>query len=161
MRRLRSLLRLAVLIRSDSTQAVQTLQVSIGSEILTDIEHLEPYGFTSRMKAGAEVLVAALKGNPGHAVAIVVGGRQFRLTDLAKGEVALYNDLGNVIHFMRDKIRVNAVTAIDVTSPATTINGPLHVTGDITTDADCVASGVSLVGHTHPGDSGGTTGVPN
>ena len=32
--------------------------------------------------------------------------------------------------------------------------------GDYTTDQDVVASGKSLTGHQHPGDSGGTTGSP-
>ena len=39
--------------------------------------------------------------------------------------------------------------------------GGITVTGDITVDGDVIASGVSLVTHTHPGDSGGTTGSPN
>ena len=33
--------------------------------------------------------------------------------------------------------------------------------GDFTTSGDVVASGKSLVSHTHPGDSGGNTGAPN
>lgn len=33
--------------------------------------------------------------------------------------------------------------------------------GGYTTDSDVVASGKSLVSHTHPGDSGGTTGPPS
>lgn len=36
-----------------------------------------------------------------------------------------------------------------------TMLGPLSVTNDV------VAGGVSLIHHTHPGDSGGTTGAPN
>ena len=39
-----------------------------------------------------------------------------------------------------------------------TITGNLHVDGEITCTGDVVASGISLRNHTHPGDSGGTTG---
>ena len=41
-----------------------------------------------------------------------------------------------------------------------TITGDLHVDGGITCTGDVVAGGISLRNHTHPGDSGGTTGVP-
>ncbi len=42
-----------------------------------------------------------------------------------------------------------------------TFNGDLTVKKGVTSDADVVAGGVSLMHHTHPGDSGGTTGEPN
>ncbi|MFX4154227.1 Gp138 family membrane-puncturing spike protein [Aliarcobacter butzleri] len=42
------------------------------------------------------------------------------------------------------------------------INGNLTVNGNITVKGgDVVADGISLKNHTHPGDSGGTTGKPN
>ena len=41
-----------------------------------------------------------------------------------------------------------------------TITGNLHVDGEITCAGDVVAGGISLRNHTHPGDSGGTTGGP-
>ena len=34
------------------------------------------------------------------------------------------------------------------------------ITGGITASEDVTAGGISLMGHTHPGDSGGTTGAP-
>lgn len=45
----------------------------------------------------------------------------------------------------------------------TTINGTLHVTGQITCDDDVVASDISLVHHTHPDVQSGSsdTGEPN
>lgn len=39
-----------------------------------------------------------------------------------------------------------------------TQQGDQAITGGITTTADVVADGISLINHTHPGDSGGTTG---
>jgi hypothetical protein len=41
-----------------------------------------------------------------------------------------------------------------------TINGTLHVTQQITCDADVVASGISLKNHTHSDPQGGETGGP-
>lgn len=41
---------------------------------------------------------------------------------------------------------------------AVSVQGGMNITGgDVTTDSDMVASGVSLIEHTHDGDSGGTT----
>lgn len=54
-------------------------------------------------------------------------------------------------------VKVMPDGSISITAPAgISINTPL-----ITVTGDVVASGVSLVHHTHPGDSGGVTGQPN
>lgn len=42
-----------------------------------------------------------------------------------------------------------------ITAPA-----GVRIEGDLQVDGDVVAGGVSLTGHTHPGDSGGLTGAP-
>ncbi|HDR1048076.1 TPA: phage baseplate assembly protein V [Pasteurella multocida] len=39
--------------------------------------------------------------------------------------------------------------------------GSIKAQQNIESEADVIASGVSLTGHTHTGDSGGTTGTPN
>lgn len=41
-----------------------------------------------------------------------------------------------------------------------TLQGDISQTGSISSSGDHVANGISLSGHTHPGDSGGTTGQP-
>lgn len=45
-------------------------------------------------------------------------------------------------------------------SGGVTINGNMTVNGKITATGDVQGGGISLTGHTHPGDSGGTTGPP-
>lgn len=49
------------------------------------IEHLEPYGFTSRAKAGAEAVVLFPDGDRSHAVAITVSDRRYRMKGLKTG----------------------------------------------------------------------------
>ena len=39
-------------------------------------------------------------------------------------------------------------------------SGGVTINGSVTVNGDVVANGISLTGHTHPGDSGGTTGGP-
>ncbi|WP_178860826.1 phage baseplate assembly protein V [Thiomicrorhabdus cannonii] len=43
---------------------------------------------------------------------------------------------------------------------AVTINGDTQISGSADVSGDVVANGISLTTHTHPGDSGGTTGQP-
>lgn len=79
-----------------------------------------------------------------------------------------------------DTARVEASSSVTLDTPATSCTGTLTVTGlitgkgglaisggsgasvdgSLTTTGDVVAAGVSLDTHTHPGDSGGTTGIP-
>ena len=41
-----------------------------------------------------------------HGLVIAVEDRRYRLRDLKDGEVALYDDLGQVVHLTRDGIRI-------------------------------------------------------
>lgn len=152
----------------------QSLQVkSIGGELLDPVEHFESYGFTSHPHRGSESLLLSLQGNRSHTVAICVADRRYRLTGLAEGEVALHDDQGNVIHLMRDQIKIEAVQHLEVSAPTCritattthegdlTINGALTVNGNINIVGDIVADGISLKNHTHPENNGGNTGAPN
>lgn len=59
-------------------------------------------------------------------------------------------------------IELNPTThAVTITAPGgTTINGDVKVNGKVTSTGDMKAGAISLDNHTHPGDSGGTTGAP-
>ena len=53
------------------------------------MENLQPYGFTSVPKAGAELLSTFIGGNRDHPVIVVVGDRRYRLRGLQDGEMAM------------------------------------------------------------------------
>lgn len=145
-RRLQRMVRLlatrATVTLSDSTDHIQRLQLAgLGDEVLDSIEHIEPYGYTSRPLDGAEAIVANLFGNRDHAVALLVGDRRFRLKNLQKGEVALWTDEGDVIHFKRGNqilvdtlgtLVANANLSATVTSPTITVNGDTTINGTLT-----------------------------
>ena len=79
--------------RVNSTPKAQLLNLGLHAEETTDeVEHFEPYGFTSKPTAGSEAIVLKVGADGGHPVAIVVGDRRFRVTGLADGEVAIHND---------------------------------------------------------------------
>lgn len=167
----RCVLRLAV----DGAK-MQTAQVGLLADETADgVERFQNYGMTSVPLPGAEGVCLFLGGDRGHGVIIAMDDRRYRLAGLQGGEVALYTDEGDTLVFRRgrlvelttDVFRVRASTKVEyitpsfsMTSPAgggvsATIQGGLRATGDV------VGEGVSLAHHTHPGDSGGTTGQPN
>jgi phage gp45-like len=72
-----------------------------------------------------------------------VDDRRYRLTGLAKGEVALYDDLGSKIHLQRDgNILVQCATKVTLDVP------DIHATGNITADGEiqdkAAGSGISM-----------------
>lgn len=137
-------------------------------EIFTNREYFQHYGFTSRPLQGSEGIVL-IQGN--NIIMIASDDRRYRIS-LEEGEVALYTDEGDYIHLKRNKeihinsgnkvqvnapeVIVNAVTSVKVVSPI--VNLGLAAGHKALTNEDLITLYNS---HTHPGDSGGTTGVPN
>lgn len=68
-------------------------------ETIDDREYFQHYGFTSRPKAGAELIIIH---EDNHYVAIASDDRRYRIA-LEEGEVALYTDEGDKIHLRRNK----------------------------------------------------------
>lgn len=176
-RRVGNLLARGSVTASNAAKKMQTLQVGLlAGEAKDDMEHFEPYGFTARPKAGAEVLAAFFDGDRSHGAVLVAADRRYRKTGLAEGEVALYTDEGDSIVFSRGRIvRVVAGAQLEVTAPLVTIVAStkvrmvtplLEVTGEI--KDKCDSSGKTMAGmrttynsHTHhENDVHGETNVP-
>jgi phage baseplate assembly protein V len=120
-------------------------------ELFSSREYLQHYGFTSRPKAGAEGLVL-VDGNTIYLIAS--DDRRYRIS-LQDGEVALYSDEGDFIHFKRNKLlhvstgrklqadaaaeaeitapvtKVTSSTSCTITAPTIQLTGAVHVTGTI------------------------------
>lgn len=149
----------------DGLKKLQELQVKLlAGEIKDGMEHFEPYGFTSNANAGAEVLAGFFGGNRSHGVVICVADRRFRLQGLESGEVALYTDEGDKLHFKRGRVieietmtlKVKADTAVEFDTPE------IRTTGKIVSAGDQVAAGISQVkhGHTEVMKGDGLSGPP-
>lgn len=131
---------------------MQTLQLGLlADEALDGAEHWQPYGFTYKPHAGAEALVLAVGGHRAHSVVIACADRRYRLTALEDGEVALYTDEGDKLHFKRGNVidivtntlNISASTAVNFDTPV------INTTGQIVSAGDQVAAGISQTGHTH------------
>jgi phage gp45-like len=137
-------------------------------ESFTSREYFQHYGFTSRPLPGAEGIVL-IQGN--NIIMIASDDRRYRVA-LEDGEVALYTDEGDYIHFKRNRdIHINAGNKVQIDAPEVIVNAATSakvISPDIElglaaghkalTNEDLITLYNS---HTHPGDSGGTTGIPN
>jgi len=143
----------------NSASKLQSLQLRLlAGEVKDNVEHLEPYGFTACPKEGAEALAAFIGGDRSHGVVIVVADRRFRLKGLKPGEVALYTDEGDRIHFKRGRILdIETVTLNIKATESVNFDTPLiTATGRIESQGDQVAAGVSQIAHPHSGVQAGS-----
>lgn len=128
----------AILTLVDDSKGLQTLQVELLSDEAQDgVERFGEYGLASRPKAGAEAIAASVGGLRSHMVVIGIEDRRFRLKNLAEGEVALYDDLGQVVHLKRDGIAIESPLKVTLEAPQVVVNAD---------QADIVADTVNLGG---------------
>ncbi|WP_334597493.1 phage baseplate assembly protein V [Pseudomonas alvandae] len=149
----------------DALKKMQSLQMRLtAGELKDNAEHFEPYGFTSNPLAGAEVLTAFIGGDRSHAVVLVAADRRYRIQSMKPGEVAIYTDEGDKIHFKRGRIidietgtlNIKATTAVNFETPV------INQTGQIVSDGDQLAGGISQINHVHTGVQAGSgqSGAP-
>jgi phage baseplate assembly protein V len=108
------------------SSAAKTQRVQIGAladEGKTDFENFEQYGYTSNPHPGAEGIGLFFMGDRSHGAVICVGDKRYRLTGLKSGEVALYDDLGQVVHLTRDGISIATELDIDLRGKNVRIHG--------------------------------------
>ena len=155
---LRGLLGRGVVESVDDTPMMRTIQAEfLPGDVREGIEHFEPYGFTSRVKQGAEAIGAFFNGDRSHGVVLVTADRRFRL-HVEEGEVAVFDDQGQKVVLKRDGILVetpknltatvggNAVATVSGTttlkSGAVTIDAPsVHITGTLAVDGHISGTG--------------------
>lgn len=101
------------------------LDIATGGGPVPKVERLQEYGFTSRPLDGAEAAVIFLGANREAGLIIATEDARYRLKSLEKGEVALYTDEGDKIHFKRGRkieittqtLKIDAATKVEVNSP--------------------------------------------
>lgn len=175
-RQIRMMISRCVLTLIDDSTPLQQVQVSllampqadgsVGTELADGGQVVRQYGFTARPHPGAEGVYLSVGGVRTHGLVVAVEDRRYRLTELAAGEVALYDDLGQRVHLTRTDIVVRGaglpVTVTD--TPKVRIETDrLEVTGDVIDHCDDQAHTVAVMreiynGHKHSGvKAGGDT----
>lgn len=154
MKPLKNLIARGVVALVDAGSKLQGLQMRLTADEVKDgMEHFEPYGFTSNPQPGAEGVALFLGGDRSHGVVVCVSDRRFRLQALESGEVALYTDEGDFLHFKRGRVievetmtlKIKAQTGVDFDTPLIRTTGRIEAIGDV------VAAQVSTSLHVHEG----------
>lgn len=82
---------------------MQSSQVELlDGEIVDGAERAQQYGFTCHPQPGAEVFVAFVGSDRGHAIVLAADDRRYRIQSLNAGEVCIYTDEGDTITLKRD-----------------------------------------------------------
>jgi phage baseplate assembly protein V len=165
-RRLGNMLARGSVAAANGAGKMRTLQIRMMAEETKDnVEHFEPYGFTSEVMPGSEPIAAFFDGDRSHGVVLVVADRRYRLTGMKSGEVALYDDQGQKVYLTRTGIVINGANLPLVIQnvPTATIKAGtkvrfetplLEVTGQIkdmsdSTGKTMLAMRSTYNGHTH------------
>lgn len=101
--KLRSVVRRGTLAQINTEGARQTVQTkSLAEDVRDDVEYFEPYGFTSGAPAGSECVILNVGADTAHGIAIMAGGREYRIAGVGEGEVAVYHRDGAAAVFRND-----------------------------------------------------------
>lgn len=124
----------AVIAAIADDQQAQALQIELmADEVQDGVERFQGYGFTSHPHPGAEAVVAFVGGTRSHGIVVQVEDRRYRMKALAEGEVALFDDLGQVVHLKRDRIAIASPMKVTIDAPEIAATGET-----VTVDADTV-----------------------
>jgi phage baseplate assembly protein V len=165
-RRLGNMLARGSVAAANGAGKMRTLQIRMmADETKDNVEHFEPYGFTSEVMPGSEPIAAFFDGDRSHGVVLVVADRRYRLTGMKSGEVALYDDQGQKVYLTRTGIVIdganlplliqNVPTATIKAGTKVRFETPLlEVTGQIKDLSDSTGKTMSAMrstynGHTH------------
>ncbi len=161
----------AVLTAVKDGAARQYLQfTALAGETKGDVEHFQPYGFTSHPLPGAQVVFACVAGDRGLPLALVADDPRYRLTDLQPGEVAIFTDEGDRIKLKRGRVvEIDTHRLIINASEKVRLNTPvMECSGDVIDTADTNGETMRSMRetydiHTHNenNDEGGPTDIPN
>ncbi len=111
-RKVRLLVTRGVVKLINDAKGLQELQASaLAGELLDGVERIQQYGFTAHPHPDADCLILNVGADRSHPIVIAVDDRRYRL-QLAVGEVAMYDDQGQVVALYRDRIEVEAPNVV-------------------------------------------------
>lgn len=99
----RGLISRSVVRSSNDNGGSQTATVEVHRHVeRTDVEIVQPFGFTSRGPAGSEMIVLAVGGDQGDLAGLPTSAPGNRLGGLEEGEAAMHNLKGDRVHAKKD-----------------------------------------------------------
>lgn len=146
----------AIITAIDDSKSIQEMKIELlAGETKEGVERMQNYGFTSHPHKDSEALCGFVGGNRSHGVIFVVDDRKYRLKNLEKGEVAIYTDEGDKLHFKRGN-------KLEITTNDVKINAAKVDIGG--SGLEAVLNGETFQtffnAHTHIGNLGAPTAPP-
>ncbi len=84
-------------------------------ELVSDIDKIEDYGFSSNPESGAQIVAIFLDGNREQGMGIRFHDRRYRPTDLKPGEACMYHKSGSRVLMKADgSIEVDSTVGITI-----------------------------------------------
>jgi phage gp45-like len=162
-RRVQMMLAPVKITATDDTGPVHRAQVrAMAPEQIDNVSVLQLYGLASHAMVGSDAMALFVSGDRSNAVIVATNNQQYRLRNLNSGEVALYDNGGNVVKLANGgNIEITCPGSITITCPLVKLTGDLHVTGEIVRGfgtGDQVTLGQHS--HTQGGDSHGDSEAP-
>lgn len=134
---------------SKNDDQLRELQVQLQDDYVQDeLEHLEPYGFSSEPHCDKETdaMVAFLGNQRGHGIVLSVTDRRYRITQMKTGEVCIYDDKKRHVYLKQDGIEIDgADSPITVkTTNSVTINAAANINLNASANVSIKATQISL-----------------
>ncbi len=137
----------------DDSEDIQLAQLDgLDGETRDEIEHFQPFGLASNVPAGSEGVLLSVGAVRSHGILINCGHRQYRLTGLATGDVALYDAHGQSVMLTAAGIRISSAVALQMDAPEVDItansmsidvdqvnfSGSVSISNNLTVDGNSV-----------------------
>jgi phage baseplate assembly protein V len=158
--------------------AVQLVQLDgLAGEQLQDAELFQHYGYTSNPPAGTMAIVLPIGGKTAHGIIVATEHITFRKRNLAPGEAAIYDNLGQCVYLTQAGIVIDGAglpmtiqntPSVTANTPQFNMSGNLAVGGNVVAQGDISDHGNKSMSamrgahnqHEHPDPQGGNVGLP-
>ncbi len=176
----------ATLAATSDNEGSQKHQVQLlADEVKDNIEHFQPFGFSSIAPAGSETAIIFMGGNRDHAISFGSDNKKYRPKGGANGDTVVYDINGNVVNLTASKIIIQHSAEVTIIAPKTIVESPeielngnvkvagnlaygqggtsgtmtgkgnIDIEGSITSTGDQKAGGISQIHHTHKDNGAG------
>lgn len=113
--RVSSLVRQCKLTNINDNKQLQEVQVNALGSTYDKLQRLQNYGFTSVPNTEAEGLLLSIGGNSNTSIIVVMDDSRYRITGLESGDVAIYDNKGQIIKLTKDGISIETEQDAGVT----------------------------------------------
>lgn len=106
-RKISSMVCCALIKSVNDSGKIQLLKLNMYQDETKDkVERIQEFGFTSNPPDDSEAVVLFIGGNRSHGIVVATDGSKYRIKNLERGGVALYNSNGDKVVLTKDKIEV-------------------------------------------------------